>query len=86
MMAEARDDGDDETNDRDRDDRADGNDQFQPRKIEARPLAVSGVLCLRRKVHVPTLGGLWRRDDKAKKIAIRLRLMQAKGYYRDLKP
>src|SRR5262249_7858908 len=75
----------DETNHRDDDDRANRNDQLQPREIEARPLAVPGVVWLRRKVHAPTLGVSWRSDDKAKKIAIRLRLMQAKGYRTRLK-
>ena len=78
-------DRDDETNHRDDDDRANRNDQLQPRKIEARPLAVPGVVWLRRKVHAPTLGVSCRCDDKAKKIAIRLRLMQAKGYRARLK-
>jgi hypothetical protein len=41
---------------------------------------------LRREAHTPTFGVFWRRDDKAKKIAIRLRLMQAKGYQQGLKP
>jgi hypothetical protein len=78
-------DRDDETNHRDDDDRANRNDQLQPRKIEARPLAVPGVVWLRRKVHASTLGVSCRCDDKAKKIAIRLRLMKAKGYRARLK-
>lgn len=84
--AGGRDDGDDKANHRDRNDRGDGDDHLQPRKIDARPLAVPGVVCLRREAHTPTLGVFWRRDDRAKKIAIRLRLMQAKSYRHDLKP